>query len=359
MVEFEIPKIECEALSEEYGRFRAEPLERGFGITLGNALRRVLLSSLEGAAITWVKIEGIQHEFSSIPHVKEDTTEFLLNVKEIRLRALSDRPGELTLEVAGEGSVSAGDIQVPPDFEIVNPELHLLTLDSADAEVSVEFNVEHGKGYKPVGHDEGVPLGVIPVDAIFTPVRKVSYDVEPLRIGQETNYDRLILEVWTDRTISPMEALSKSAETLIKYLSFFSDLTRISKGVADRKPLAGLAIPAEQYNIPIDDLNLSVRTRNCLKRANITKVGEVLEMSEEDLLTIRNFGQKSLQELRERLAELGFVTPLTAEEKMAGQEEYEEEADRGPMEAQEGEAMEEVAGESDEEAEGVQDEEQV
>ena len=357
MVEFEIPKIECEALSEEYGRFRAEPLERGFGTTLGNALRRVLLSSLEGAAITWVRIDDIQHEFSSIPHVKEDTTELLLNVKEIRLRALSDRPGKLTLQVAGEGRVCAGDIQVPPDFEVVNPELLLATLDSADAKLSVEFNVEHGKGYRSAGRDEGLPIGMIPVDAIFTPVRKVSYNVEPLRIGQETNYDRLILEVWTDRTISPMEAVSKSAQILMKYLSFFSDLTKISKGIAERKPLAGLAIPTEQYNIPIDDLNLSVRTRNCLKRANITKVGEVLEMSEEDLLTIRNFGQKSLQELRERLAELGFVTASSVEERIEGQVESEEEGELEAIKAQESEVEAEVGGETDEEAERIRGEE--
>ncbi len=343
MVEFEIPKIECEALSEEYGRFRVEPLERGFGITLGNALRRVLLSSLPGAAVTWVNIEGIQHEFSSLPHVKEDATEFLLNVKEIRLRALSDRPGKLMLQVAGEGLVSAGDIQVPPDLEVVNPELHLATLDSADASLSVDFNVEHGKGYRPAGHDEGLPIGIIPVDAVFTPVRKVSYDVEPLRIGQETNYDRLVLEVWTDRTISPMEAVSRSAQILVRYLSFFGELTKISKGIAERRPRAGLAIPAEQYNISIDELNLSVRTRNCLKRANITKVGEVLEMSEDDLLTIRNFGQKSLYELRERLAEFGFVTPTSVEETKE--------------EKPEGEAV--VGGESDDEAERSGDEEQV
>jgi len=355
LVEYEIPKIECEALSEDYGRFRAEPLERGFGITLGNALRRVLLSSLEGAAITWVRVEGIQHEFSSLPHVKEDATEFLLNVKEIRLRALSDRPGKLTLQVAGEGRVCAGDIQVPPDFEIVNPELHLATLDSADAGLSVDFNVEHGKGYRPGGHDEGLPIGMIPVDAIFTPVRKVSYDVEPLRIGQETNYDRLILEVWTDRTIPPMEAVSRSAQILVKYLSYFSDLTKISKGIAERKPLAGLAIPAEQYNIPIDDLNLSVRTRNCLKRANITKVGEVLEMSEDDLLTIRNFGQKSLHELRERLAEFGFVTPTLVEE--TAEEESEGEAELEAIKAEEGEVEAEVGEETGEEAEHIRSEE--
>ncbi len=347
MVGSELPKIECEALSEEYGRFRVEALEHGFGITLGNALRRVLLSSLEGAAITWVRIDGVEHEFSSIPHVKEDTTELLLNFKEIRLRALSDRPGRLTLQIAGEGRVCAGDIQVPPDFEIVNPDLPLATLDAADATLSVEFSVECGTGYRPAAHDEGLPIGMIPVDAIFTPVRKVSYDVEPLRIGQETNYDRLILEVWTDKTISPLEAVSRSAQILIRYLSFFSDLTKISRGVMDRKPLVGLSIPAEQYNIPIDDLNLSVRTRNCLKRANITRVGEVLEMSEEDLLTIRNFGQKSLQELQERLAELGFAAIYSGAETTEGQEESEEEAGREVIKAEE--EMGAAGGEEEEE----------
>lgn len=358
MFEFEVPKIEFEVTSEEYGRFRAEPLERGFGVTLGNALRRVLLSSLEGAAVTWLKIEDIQHEFSSINHVKEDTTEFLLNVKEIRLRPLSDRPGKLTLEVTGEGHVCAGDIQVPPDFEIVNPELHLATLDSPEARLSVEFNVEHGKGYQPAGRDDdGLPIGVIPVDAIFSPVRRVSYNVEPVRIGQETNYDRLILEVWTDGTISPVEAISRGAQSLIKYLAFFGELTKIQERAAEKKPLAGLAIPPEQYNIPIDDLDLSVRTRNSLKRANVTKVGEVLEMSEEELLTIRNFGQKSLQELQERLRELGLVATPPAEEEVEGQEEPAAEVAQELIVAQESEAEGETGDEGDGEGESTSSEE--
>jgi DNA-directed RNA polymerase subunit alpha len=203
LTELVTPNIEVEEESEGYARLVAEPVEAGFGVTLGNALRRVLLSSLPGAAVTSVRIEEVQHEFSTIPHMKEDTTEFLLNVKEIRLRALSDRPAKLYLEGHGEGRILAGDIQVTADYEIVNPELHLATLDSAEAHLTVEFNVERGRGWVPAGRQtDGTPIGVIPVDAIFTPVRRVNFAVERTRLGQVTNYDRLVLQVWTDGTVT-------------------------------------------------------------------------------------------------------------------------------------------------------------
>lgn len=300
MSEFVMPQVECVECSEKYGRFVAEYLEKGFGITLGNALRRVLLSSLPGAAVTWVKIEGVLHEFSTIPHVKEDIIEFLLNVKALRLRPFSSRGGKLTLEVEGEGRVCAGDIEPSADFEVVNPDLHLATLDSPDAKLVVEFNVELGKGYIPASHGDGLPIGVIPVDAIFTPIRKVNYTVEPIRVGQMTGYESLTLEVWTDGTISPTEALSKSAQMLVEKFQLFYELVRVPQRVG--------GISTEQYNMPIEQLNLSVRTFNCLKRAGITKVGELLEMSEEELLKIRNLGQKALEEVREQLSVLGFVS---------------------------------------------------
>lgn len=299
MIEFVMPKVECVESSEKYGRFVAEPLERGFGITLGNALRRVLLSSLPGAAVTWVKIEGVLHEFSTIPHMKEDTIEFLLNVKELRLRPLSSREGKLFLEAEGEGRICAGDIKPSADFEIVNPELHLATLDSPDAKLIVEFNVEQGKGFVPASHRDGLPIGVIPVDAVFTPIRKVNYTIEPTRVGQVTTYERLILDVWTDGTISPLEALSKAAQILVEKFQLFYEMAHAPQMVG--------AVAPEQYSIPIEQLNLSVRTFNCLKRAGITNVGELMQKSDEELLKIKNLGRKALEELRQQLRVMGFV----------------------------------------------------
>ena len=299
------PQIRSEVLTEEYGRFTAEPLESGFGTTVGNALRRVLLSSLPGAAVTWVRIEGIQHEFSTIPYTKEDTLEFLLNVKELRLRALSDRPGKLYLEASGEGEVTAADISPTADYEIVNPELHLISLDSKDARFSVEFNVEQSMGYVAAGPGNGLPIGVIPVDAIFTPVRRVNYRVEATRVGQNIAYDRLILEVWTDGTIAPIAAVQQSAQILTEQLAHFANFGR--EPVAELEAGGGSPIPSGgRYEMPIEDLNLSVRAYNALKRHNITKVGELLALSNEELLNIRNFGDKSLNELRDRMTELGF-----------------------------------------------------
>jgi len=313
------PKIEIGETAENYGRFVVEPLERGFGVTVGNALRRVLLSSLPGAAVIAVKVEGAPHEFSTMPHVKEDTTDFLLNVKEIRLRSFSDRPGKLTLEVAGEGRVCAGDIKPSADYEIVNPELHLATLDSPEAKLSVEFYVERGKGYLPPGHGDGVGIGVIPVGAIFTPVRKVNYTVENTRVGQVTNYDRLVLEVWTDGTITASEAVSQSALILVDHFSLFTDLGKPAPKGVEKQPLLATISP-EKYNMPLEELKLQARTLNCLRRAGITKVGELLEKSEEDLLKLRNFGQKSLEEVQTRLAAVGLIPQPVAVEGEGGEE---------------------------------------
>lgn len=307
------PEIETPALAikieesgETYGRFVAEPLERGWGVTLGNPLRRALLSSLPGVAITWVKIEGILHEYSTIDHMREEVGEFLLNVKGIRLRALSDRSGRLRLDVEGEGEVRAGDIMATSAFEIVNPERHLATLDSSSARLSAEFNVEQGSGYVPAAHDEGLPIGVLPVDSIFTPVRKANFRTERTRIGQRSDLERLVLEVWTDRTITPLEATRQAANQLIEKFYLFSTL-ELREG-DDEIGAFPPGVSHEVYNALIESLDLSARTLNCLKRANINRVGEVLAMSKEDLYGIRNFGQKSLTELYRALAVQGIRT---------------------------------------------------
>lgn len=317
MTQLVVPQIEIVESDDNYVRIVAEPLEPGFGTTVGNALRRVLLSSLPGAAVTSVRIDGVQHEFSTIPHMKEDTIDFLLNVKDLRLRALSDRPGTLLLEVAGrEGGITAADIQVPPDYEIINPELHLATLDSTEGELRVELNVEQGHGYVPAGESDGLPIGVIPLDAIFTPVRKVNYRVERTRVGQVSNYDRLILEAWTDGTITGVEAISQSADILLEQLSLFSQLGKPAPPVVERGLGAGTVLTPDRYNTAIEDLSLSVRAYNCLKRSGLMTVGQVLEKSEDELLALRNFGRKSYDELKSRLRELEFLPEETVEEEV-------------------------------------------
>lgn len=330
MLEGMDPQIECEESSKNYARFIVEPLGPGFGVTLGNSLRRVLLGSLPGAAVTAVKIEGVQHEFTTIPSVKEDVIEFLLNIKQLRLKALSDQPGRLFLDVKGEGTVCAGDIKPSADFEVVNPELHLATLDAPDAHLDAVLYVEQGKGYVPAGRGDGLPIGVIPVDAIYTPLRRVNYSVEKARVGQVSNYDRLVLEIWTDGTISPSEALSKSAEIAVNYFTLFFDLGKVpSEADTHLAP----AIAPEQYMMPLEQLGLSARTFNSLRRSSITKVGELLEKTDEELLGLRSFGQKSLDEVKERLTALD-LRPLSAEETV---EPAESEAEASP----EGESGEE------------------
>lgn len=299
------PKVECVQSEDSYGRFVAEPLNRGFGITLGNALRRVLLGSLQGAAVTWVKIEGVQHEFSTIPHVREDTTEFLLNVKGIRLRPITRQDGNLSLEVEGETEVCAGDVKPSADFEIVNPELHLATLDSTEARLSVEFNVKLGMGYAPAAHADGLPIGIIPVDAIFSPVLKVNYFVEPARVAEHADYEKLTLDVWTDGTMTATEAVSQSAQILREQFSFFTPLVSPAAGEAE-KPVVPSNISIEQYEMPLERLGLSPRVFNCLRRNKVSKVGQLLEMSEQELLSLKKLGRKSVEELRQHLDEMGL-----------------------------------------------------
>jgi DNA-directed RNA polymerase subunit alpha len=304
-----LPKIEADIQTRNRGRFVVSPLESGYGITLGNALRRVLLSSLEGAAIVSVQVRGIHHEFSTVPHVREDMTSLLLNLKQVRFHFTDDEVDEtrLSLEVRGEGVVTAGDIVCPPIVEVVNPELYLLTTDSPEANLEMEMTVARGRGYSPAEERGKLPVAEIPADAIFSPVRKVGFKVERASIGQVSNFDRLIMEVWTDGTLSPAEALSTSAQILAKHLipiAEFGDVTVEVEPEAEES-----RIPERVAETDIEDLDLSVRAFNCLKRAGITKVGEILEKLERDedeLLAIRNFGQKSLDELKEKLTAKGF-----------------------------------------------------
>jgi DNA-directed RNA polymerase subunit alpha len=305
MPELSIPAVTCAESSVDYSRFLAEPVEPGFGVTLGNTLRRVLLSSLPGAAVTWVKIEGIQHEFSPIPHVKEDVMEFLLNVKQLRLCPLSRQPGQLLLEVEREGKVCAADIKPSADFRIANPELYLASLDSSKARLCVELNVELGRGYMPAKSADGLPVGALPVDAIFTPVRKVNYSVEPIRPGQEGSPEKLILEIWTDSTIFPWEALSQSANILTSQFSSFRDF---------EVPMArALPILPEEYDTPLEELNLSTRSYNSLRRAGIFTLGQLLEKGREGLPPLPGLGAKSRAEVEELMAKFG--SPVSEKEK--------------------------------------------
>ena len=322
-----IPKIECVESGGDFGRFMAEPLEKGFGTTLGNAMRRALLSYLPGAAVTRVKIEGIQHEFTVIPHAKEDAMEFLLNVKALRLKPLADRPGKLILDVQGEGRVCAVDIKPSTDFEIVNPELCLVSLDSPEAKLYVEFNVELGEGYRPAEASDSLPVGVIPVDAIFTPIRKINFTTEPVHIGQETSHERLFLEVWTDGTMSPIDAVSLGAGILIEQLSPFVEYVKISQLKAEAQ-LIRLSIPDEKYNMLVEQLDLSVRTMNCLRRSGITTVGELISKKPKELLKLRNFGQKSFLEIEERLKGIGLSLASQVEpKKKEGADQTEDQTD--------------------------------
>jgi DNA-directed RNA polymerase subunit alpha len=305
-----LPKIESDASSRNYGRFIIGPLESGYGITLGNALRRVLLRSLPGAAVTSIRISDVHHEFSDIPGVREDTTQLILQVKQLRLKMYSEEAARLRLEVRGEGTVVGGDIQAPPEVEIVNPDLYLFTVDSPDGQVEIEMTVETGRGYSPAEERERLPISELPVDAIFSPVRKVNYTVERARVGQMTNYDRLLLEIWTDGTIRPDEALSQAAQILVTHLRLVAGVSEEVAPIEPEEVEEEEGIPREIYETPIEQLDLSVRVFNSLKRTGITSVGEVLEMlerGEEAMLTIRNFGEKSLSELKEKLHAKGFL----------------------------------------------------
>ncbi len=303
------PKVEGDALTRDYGRFIIGAMEHGYGITLGNALRRVLLSSLPGASVTSMRITDVHHEFSDIPDVKEDVTQLMLNVKQIRLRMHGEGPQRMRLEVRGEGVVTAGDIQTSPEIEIANPELYMFTTDSNKARLDIEFQVEAGRGYSPADQRGKLPIGELPVDAIFSPVRRVNFSVDPARIGQTTNYDRLVIEVWTDGTMRPQDALSQAATTLVQHLRLVAGAGSLDEVMlTDEGDSKG--IPSEWGDKPIEELELSVRVYNSLKRTGIGTIGDLLDMMEKNggnLMNLRNFGEKSMTELKEKLRGRGLL----------------------------------------------------
>ena len=306
-------KVEGDATSRNYGRFIISPLESGYGLTLGTALRRVLLSSLPGAAITSIRVSDVHHEFSAIPGVREDMTQLILQIKQLRLKLFdTDAPARLRLEHRGEGTVTAADIICPAEVEIVNSDLYLFTVDAPDAHLELEFEVQSGRGYSPAEDRGRLPIGELPVDAIFSPVRRVNFDVERARVGQRTNYDRLVLEIWTDGTIRPEDALSQAAQILQKHLVVISGIQPDEGFVSDSNEPAEETHgrKAELYEKPIEELDLSVRVFNSLKRTGITTVGDVLDMlarGPDAMLAIRNFGEKSLDELVEKLKDKGYL----------------------------------------------------
>ena len=305
------PKVERVAEARNYGKFAISPLERGFGTTVGNALRRVLLSSLEGAAITSIHITDVLHEFSDIEGVREDVIQVVLQLKQLRMILFDVDVAHIHLEVSGEGTVTAADIICPPEVEIVNPDLYLFTVDSKKASLEIDMTVERGRGYSPASErSDRLPIGELPVDAIFTPVKKVNWTVGLARVGQSTDYDRLILEIWTDGTISPEQAMSDSSKILIDHLRFIAGISEemLSVPIEQAEPTG--TINSEAAEMPIENLDLTVRVFNSLKRTGITTVGDVIDLldkGEEAILSIRNFGDKSLTELKEKMAEKGFL----------------------------------------------------
>jgi DNA-directed RNA polymerase subunit alpha len=285
-------------------------LESGFGVTLGNALRRVLLASLTGAAVSSIKVEGVHHEFTPIPNAKEDMTQLVLNVKQLRFKLHdTDTSARVHLEARGRGSVTAGDLQLPAPVELINPDQHLITLDSDDANLEMDLTVQRGKGYSPAEERGKLPIDEIPIDAVFSPVKKANFRVEPARVGQMTNFDNLVMEVWTDGSLTPREALTEGAKILVRHFSLISGFA----GEPEAETAPETEIPSRVYDTPIEELELTVRAYNCLKRAGITKVGEVLERlqkGKDEILAIRNFGQKSLDELMERLQAKGYLETI-------------------------------------------------
>jgi len=305
------PKIEREAEARNYGKFVIGPLERGYGITLGNALRRVLLSSLEGTAVTSIRIADVQHEFSDIPGVREDVIRVMLQIKQLRMKLLDGDTARLHLEVHGEGTVTAADIIAPPEVEIINPDLYLFSVDDSKANLDIELTIERGRGYSPADDRIGrLPIGELPVDAIYSPVKRVNWEVGSARVGQSTNYDRLILEIWTDGSTTPEEALSTSAKVLIDHFRHLAGISEETLAAITEQVDQEDRLTSEMIETPIENLDLSVRVFNSLKRTGITTVGEVLELLEkgdEAVMSIRNFGEKSLDELRQKMREKGYL----------------------------------------------------
>jgi DNA-directed RNA polymerase subunit alpha len=310
LMDFQTPRIVHEEITENRGVFVIEPLDRGFGYTFGNSLRRVLLSSLEGAAVTAVKIEGVAHEFTTLPGVREDVTDIILNLKNLICLLHGESP-EVEVHIAkkGAGTVTAADIQAPADLEILNPELELAQL-ADKGKLEMTLTIGRGRGYVPAELNRGAeqPIGVIPIDSIFSPVRRVTYDVEAARVGQRTDYDKLRLDVLTDGSIEPREAIGQAAEILIRQLAIFTDLDRIEGFAEAAAEAAGAEAPAGHgmENFPIEELELGVRSYNCLKRVGIETIGDLVGKSENELAAIPNFGKKSIEEVKETLATQGL-----------------------------------------------------
>ncbi len=305
------PTLEREAEARNYAKFVISPLERGYGVTLGNSLRRVLLSSLEGAAITSMRISDTLHEFSDIPGVREDVLQVMLQVKQIRINMHEGDVSHMHLDVSGEGVVTAADIQTTAEIEIVNPELYLFTVDDAKTQLSIDFTIERGRGYLPSDERIGdLPIGELPVDAIFSPVKRVNFDVGNARVGQSTNYDRLELEIWTDGTTSPEKSLAQAGKILIEQFRLIAGVKEEMLDIVEEREESTKQISSEAADMPIENLDLSVRVFNSLKRTGVTTVGDVIELldkGEEAVMSIRNFGEKSLDELRQKMAEKGFL----------------------------------------------------
>ncbi len=308
MLEIEKPRIECAEISDnnEYGKFIIEPLERGYGITLGNSLRRVLLSSLPGTAVTSIKIDGVLHEFSTIPGVVEDVTEIILNIKELAVKLHADGPKTIYIDAEGEGPVTAKDIKADSDVDVLNPDLYIATL-NGDGRFYMEMVLNNGRGYVVAEKNklQGQPIGLIPIDSIYTPIKKVNYTVESTRVGQETDYDKLIFEVWTNGTIKPDEAISLGAKILNEHLNIFIDLSEQAKHteiMTEKEETKKEKV----LEMTIEELDLSVRSYNCLKRAGINSVEDLINKTEEDMMKVRNLGRKSLEEVVQKLNALGL-----------------------------------------------------
>ena len=310
--EMVMPKVERVAESRDYGKFTISPLEKGYGMTLGNALRRTLLSSLDGAAICAVRITDVQHEFTTIPGVREDVIQVMLNLKLIRMKLHNVETAQIHLDVKGEGTITAADLVCPPEVEIINPELYLFSMNEKEAKVEMDLTVEAGRGYLPAGErSERLPIGVLPVDAIYTPIRRVNWSVSSARVGHSTDFDRLSLEIWTDGTVSPEQALISSSQIMMQQLSYISGTSTDSliKSAPIPEPETS-GISSEARETQIEALDLTVRVFNSLKRTGVTTVGDVLELldkGENAMLSIRNFGDKSLTELRAKMIEKGFL----------------------------------------------------
>lgn len=308
-------EMDRESISDTYGKFIARPLEKGFGLTMGNALRRVLLSSIRGTAVTSLRIDGVLHEFSSLPNVKEDVADIILNLKQVRFQLFSDEPKTLKIKKTGEGIVTAADIQLDEAVEILNPEQHICTI-GANGKLNAEITIERGRGYRAAEDNkkENMPVGVMPLDSFFSPVKRVNYNVDAARVGQRTDYDRLVLEVWTDGTILPEDAVAYASKILKEHLNIFINFKEEIEPTNEHKPVSKISGELLDYlNKTVDELELSVRSANCLHNANIKYIGELVSKTESEMLKTKNFGRKSLNEIKDILTEMGLGLGMKVE----------------------------------------------